>query len=172
MTSLPLYNRWSFFVILYFKPTDMIQLVRTQSKNPDFSRLVQLLDAYLAEKDGDEHAFYDQFNHIDQLPHVVVAYWDGIPVGCGAIKPFSGHEMEVKRMFVSPDHRQKGIARTILNELENWARELGFSACVLETGKRQTEAVGLYPACGYKITANYGQYIGMDNSVCMRKELS
>jgi len=149
----------------------MFSLARTDSDNPDFHQLVALLDAYLALMDGDEHAFYHQYNKVDLLKQVVVAYVDGKPAGCGAIKPFSDSEMEVKRMYVLPEFRGQGIAKGILSELENWATELGFSACVLETGKRQTEAVGLYPKCGYEITPNYGQYIGMENSVCMKKQL-
>jgi putative acetyltransferase len=146
-------------------------LNRTDSDNPDFRKLVTLLDAYLAEMDGDEHAFYHQYNHVDMLKQVVVAYADGKPAGCGAIKPYSESEMEVKRMYVLPQFRGHGVAKSILGELETWARELGFSACILETGKRQTEAVGLYPKCGYVTIPNYGQYIGMGNSVCMKKQL-
>jgi len=150
----------------------VVQLARTDSNNPEFRQLVALLDTYLAEKDGDEHAFYHQYNHIDKLNHVIVAYADGKPAGCGAIKPFSDSEMEIKRMYVLPEFRGQSIAKNILAALESWSAELGYKACVLETGRRQSEAVSLYPACGYQVTPNYGQYIGMDNSICMRKELS
>ena len=149
----------------------MATLLRTDSDNPDFRQLVTLLDAYLAEKDGDEHAFYHQYNKVDMLKQVIVAYVDGKAAGCGAIKPFSDSEMEVKRMYVLPDFRSQGIAKNILSELEAWAKQLGFKSCVLETGKRQTEAVALYPKCGYHIIPNYGQYAGMENSVCMKKQL-
>lgn len=150
----------------------MLHLSRTHSDNPDFRPLVARLDQYLAMMDGDEHAFYDQYNKIDTLKNVVVAYFDGKPAGCGAIKSFSGSEMEVKRMYVSPEFRGKGIAKSILSELEKWAVELGYKACVLETGKRQIEAVNLYPDCGYRIIPNYGQYAQMENSICMKKELA
>lgn len=149
----------------------MMELVRSTSQNPDFQMLVKALDAYLAVMDGDEHAFYDQYNKIDTLQHVVVVYADGKPAGCGAIKAFSDTQTEVKRMYVAPEFRGRGIAKALLSELETWARELGFTQCILETGKRQTEAVGLYPACGYVVTENYGQYVGVENSVCMQKDL-
>jgi GNAT superfamily N-acetyltransferase len=74
-------------------------------------------------------------------------------------------------MFVSPGSRNKGIASKILSELENWASELSYTKCVLETGKRQPEAVGLYKKNGYKLIPNYGQYTGVENSVCFEKEL-
>lgn len=150
----------------------MTELCRTNSDNPDFRELVALLDQYLAVMDGDEHAFYHQYNKVDMLKQVVVAYTDGKPSGCGAIKPFSETEMEVKRMYVSPEFRGKGIAKGILSELEKWAAELGYKTCILETGKRQTEAVNLYPNCGYQIIPNYGQYAGVENSVCMKKDLA
>ncbi|NML38843.1 GNAT family N-acetyltransferase [Chitinophaga sp. G-6-1-13] len=149
----------------------MLQLIRTDSGNPDFVSLVKLLDQDLAIRDGGDHTFYAQFNKIDLIKQAVVGYLDGRPVACGAIKPFSEGQVEVKRMFVHPDYRGKGLASEILLELEKWAGELGYQACVLETGKRQPEAIALYQKNGYAITENYGQYIGVDNSVCMRKDL-
>lgn len=149
----------------------MIQLIRTDSGNADFIELVKMLDADLAVRDGSDHAFYAQFNKTNKLRFVLVAYQNEIPVGCGAIRELAADTMEVKRMFVIPELRGKGIASAILAELENWAKEMAFTICVLETGKRQPEAIRLYQQNGYTITENYGQYIGMENSVCFRKEL-
>ena len=145
---------------------------RTDSNQPEFQALVSLLDADLARRDGaTDHAFYAQFNGIQQLKQVVVAYEGETAVGCGAIKPQGADAMEVKRMYVRESHRGQGIAQAMLRDLESWAAELGFEACVLETGKRQPEAIRLYEKAGYQRTPNYGQYIGVDNSVCFRKEL-
>lgn len=149
----------------------MISLVRTNSGSPDFVSLVILLDAELRIRDGEDHAFYAQFNKIDSLQQVVVAYSDGIAVGCGAIKPFADRTAEVKRMFVRPENRGKRVAGEILRELEAWAKELNFDECVLETGHKQPEAIALYKRSGYDVIPNYGQYIGMDNSVCMKKKI-
>jgi len=149
-----------------------LTLIRTDSDHADFRALVALLDKDLAVRDGEDHTFYAQFNKVDAIKEVVVAYQYENPVGCGAIKPFSATEAEVKRMFIHSDHRKQGIAAKVLNELEHWAAELGFSACVLETGKKQPEAIALYQKVGYHITPNYGQYIGVDNSVCMHKTLN
>lgn len=150
----------------------MIKLIRTDSTNPDFIGLVKQLDAYLAEKDGNEHAFYAQYNKVDLIKHVIVAYDGHEAVACGAIKAFSPSIMEVKRMYTSPNGRKKGIATQILEELEKWAKEMGNQKCVLETGKRQSEAIALYPKLGYQPIPNYGQYVGMENSVCFEKSLS
>lgn len=149
----------------------MVQLIRTDSKNSDFMALVSALDADLAKRDGNEHSFYNRFNTIDAIRFVVVAYENEKPLGCGAIKAFSPGAMEVKRMFVIPESRGKGIATKILTELENWAGEMHIGKCILETGKRQPEAIQLYTRNGYKIIPNYGQYAGVENSVCFEKEL-
>ncbi len=145
--------------------------IRTNSKNQDFKNLVKHLDAYLKITDGDEHDFYNQYNNIDVLKQVIVIYDAKKPIGCGAIKKFDDVSVEVKRMFVSEENRGKGVAQKILNELEIWANELGYKKCVLETGKRQVEAVNFYKKCAYKIIPNYGQYKGMDNSICFEKTI-
>ncbi len=150
----------------------MIHLRRTNSKNEDFIKLVKELDADLAIRDGDDHPFYDQFNQLDSIKYTVVAYNEiNCAVGCGAIKQFEPSVMEVKRMFVPLELRGKGIAVEILKELEIWAMELGNRKCILETGIKQPEAISLYKKCGYKFVDNYGQYAGVENSVCFEKLL-
>lgn len=149
----------------------MNSLLRTDSANKDFIELVKQLDADLAARDGDEHAFYHQFNKIDKIKHAIVAYENDKAVACGAIKEFEPGSMEVKRMYTLPSVRGKGIATKVLAALEAWAAELGYSRCVLETGKRQPEAIALYKRSGYTVIANYGQYAGVDNSVCFEKQL-
>ncbi|MCC2546948.1 GNAT family N-acetyltransferase [Hymenobacter sp. BT175] len=150
----------------------MLRLIRTTSANPDFRALVALLDHDLAVRDGEDHAFYAQYNQVDAINHVVVAYQDDKPVGCGAFKEFEAGQVEVKRMYVLPEHRSQGIAGAVLAELEKWAGELQYAACVLETGKKQPEAIRLYEKSGYSYIPNYGQYAGIENSVCMRKEVT
>jgi GNAT superfamily N-acetyltransferase len=149
----------------------MINLVRADSNNSDFRELVVLLDRDLRIRDGEEHSFYAQFNKIDKICYAVVAYLDGKAVGCGAIKEYEKGVAEIKRMFVKPELRGRGIAKSVLSELEAWACELNFAECILETGWKQPEAVGLYQKCNYEIIPNYGQYEGVENSVCMKKSL-
>jgi GNAT superfamily N-acetyltransferase len=149
----------------------MITLLRTDSSHPDFRKLVNLLDAELAERDGDEHAFYNQFNQIDNLKYVVLAGKNGVFIGCGTIKVLDNEAMEVKRMFVAKEARGRGVARIILAELEKWASELGNLVCRLETGKRQPEAIAFYEKEGYQIIPNYLQYEAVENSICFEKKL-
>ncbi len=149
----------------------MIKLIRTNSNNTDFVNLVTLLNDYLKVMDGDEHTFYNQYNNIDVLKNVVVAYINDKPVGCGAFKKYDENDTEIKRMFTLPETRGQGIASKILKELEDWSKELHFEACVLETGKRQIEAVQFYKKNRYTIIPNYGQYEGITNSLCFKKML-
>ena len=149
----------------------MITLKRTNSEDRDFRLLVTLLDEQLRVLDSEEHSFYSQFNKIDLIRHVVIAYINDVPVGCGAIKFYGDGAAEVKRMYVRNDYRRRGVARMMLNELEYWAEELNFNACILETGKKHPEAIALYQKKGYKAIPNYGRYANVENSVCMKKHL-
>jgi putative acetyltransferase len=150
----------------------MISIKRTNCENRDFIELVKLLDADLAIRDGDAHEFYDQFNKIDNIRYVIVAYENNKPAGCGAIKEYKPDSMEIKRMYVKTENRKKGIASKILAELEIWASELNYSRCILETGKGQPEAIELYKKNGYTLIPNYGQYAGVDNSLCFEKRIT
>jgi GNAT superfamily N-acetyltransferase len=149
----------------------MITIRRTKSDNQDFIKLVKHLDADLAERDGKDHAFYAQFNKIDKIKYVIVAYENDQPVGCGAIREYASKIMEVKRMYTLPASRGRGVASKVLAELEKWAGELSYETCVLETGKKQPEAIHLYQKSGYSLIPNYGQYAGMENSVCFEKKI-
>lgn len=144
---------------------------RTTSSDPSFRTLVSELDRYLAVRNGEADAFFAQFNKVDHIQHVVVIHAGDMAVGCGAFKSFGEEAVEVKRMFTSPEQRQRGIASMVLSELEEWARELGYRRCVLETGTMLQHAIALYKKHGYSITPNYGQYVGVETSVCFEKAL-
>ena len=148
-----------------------MKLKRTDSTDPDFVSLVRELDEYLAEIDGADHSYYAQFNGLDKIPNVVVAYDDELAVGCGAFKPYSESIAEIKRMFTRPEYRGRRIGAHVLNELENWAAELGYHECILETGHKQQPAVRLYGKSGYTVIPNYDQYAGVESSVCMKKSI-
>lgn len=149
----------------------MMTLIRTSSDNPEFQLLVTELDKYLAVRNGDANDFFVQFNQVDQIKHVILAYENDQAVGCGAMKEYDQESMEIKRMFVPVEQRGKGIASTVLKELEAWAKELGYTKCMLETGDDMLEAVGLYTKSNYKIIPNYGQYVNVADSVCFEKVL-
>ncbi len=150
----------------------MLEIIRTNSDNKDFQELVRLLDEDLSVRDGAEHSFYAQFNKIDAIRHAVVIYSENKAIGCGAFKKYDDKTVEIKRMFVRVENRGKNIGVEILNELEKWASEENFDFAILETGKNQPEAIRLYEKSGYETIPNYGQYEGIENSVCMKKRLA
>lgn len=149
----------------------MTKYLRTTSSNSDFQMLIEALDEDLLIRNGEAQLKYRPYNKVDMIKHVVVVYVDNKPVGCGAFKKYDEKSVEIKRMFVFPEMRGKQLAAGILQELENWAMEEGYTKAVLETGYKQTEAIHLYTKAGYYLTENYGQYVGMEESICYRKEL-
>jgi putative acetyltransferase len=148
-----------------------MELIKSISSDPDFKFLVNFLDAYLKIIDGEDHVFYASHNKLEDEVDVIICYIENIPVGCGAFKIISTDTVEIKRMYVQPEYRGKGIAVAILQALENWAKALNYKYCKLETGNRMQDAIALYKKAGYAIIPNYDQYIGVANSVCMSKSI-
>ena len=149
----------------------MITIKRTNSNDPDFISLVNDLDKDLWKRYGTAQLEYQPYNIIENLQTVVIANTENSPVGCGCFKKLETDTVEVKRMYVMPEQRGKGIGTLLMKELEKWARESGFEFIVLETGSGQPEALHLYKKQGYSIIPNYGQYSGMKESICMKKIL-
>ena len=148
-----------------------ITLKRTNNFDPDFKQLISQLDQYLAEQNGEAHAFYAPNNKLDYLDTAVIVYENDVPLGCGCFKKFDNDSVEIKRMYTTIASRGKGIAGSVLKELEKWAKESGFKYAVLETGVKFDDALCLYKKWGYKVIENYGPYVGVSNSVCMQKKL-
>ena len=150
----------------------MITVKRSDSTNVDFLRLINDLDSFLESRHKEEHAFCKQYNRPESIRFVVLVYDEsGNAVGCGAIRSYLPDVMEIKRMFVSPYERKRGVAQMILHELENWAAELGAKKCILETGTKLSEAIRLYERFGYNQIPNYGQYKDVEGSLCFEKFL-
>jgi GNAT superfamily N-acetyltransferase len=150
---------------------EMIQLQRTNSNDKNFGILTNCLDQDLQKIYGTTQQQYDQYNIITNLTTVVVAYECNNAIGCGCFKPIEEFKVELKRMYIAPGQRGKGVGSRVLKELETWAAELGFKIMVLETGTLQPEAIQLYSKQGFNIIPNYGQYIENSLSICMQKAL-
>lgn len=153
------------------QPVQPSVYIRKSGNNPDFMSMVHALDEDLYQRNGDIQKQYEQYNQINNIKHAIVVYVNGEPVGCGCFKPFNENTIEMKRMFILPELRGRQLAARMLQELEMWAVEEGFEYAVLETGIRQVEAQRLYEVAGYTRMENYGQYIGMVDSICYRKTL-
>lgn len=100
-----------------------------------------------------------------------VAYMNGTPAGCGALRPLGEELGELKRFYVEETFRGKGIASVLLETVENIARQAGIAAIRLETGPMQPAAIGLYLKFGYREIKPYGEYVGCEHSYCMEKQI-
>ncbi len=149
----------------------MFELKRTNNQDPDFLYLIPLLDKDLRSRYQALQDVYDQHNIVVNVDTVVIAYEGRQAVGCGCFKEFNDSTVEIKRMYVKPEYRRQGISSTVLNELETWALESGYSEAVLETGNQQDEAIALYKKQGYEVIPNYPPYEAMGTSICMKKRL-
>ena len=148
----------------------MIEVIRTNSQNLEFKKLVQLLNSDLANRDGKTHPL-SKFNNISRIKYVVLILKKNIAIGCGAISKYDNDSMEIKRMYVSPEARGKRIGDKILSELENWSRELGSTKCLLFMGSKQPEAKKLYQRNNYDLIEKYGKLKDITDSICLAKDL-
>ena len=146
-------------------------VLRTTSDNPDFRSLVAELDQSLWDRYKETGPEYWSNNIIEYNANVVLIYQDQIAVGCGCFKKYGEGTIELKRMYVSANARKLGFATKLINELEQWAKELNYTIVVLETLYKQIEAIALYQKVGYGVIDNYPPYVGQENSICMRKEI-
>jgi len=147
----------------------MIKLIRTTGNNPDYVELTRQLDEELHGIYGELQCKYDVFNMIYDIDTVLIAYDDDNAIGCGCFKRYDDKTVELKRMFVKLEFRNRKIAGLMLQELESWSIEKGYREFILETGSNQPQAVALYKRSGYRIIENFGQYEGDSNSICMFK---
>lgn len=161
--------------------------------NEDFSFLCRELDSYLDQAIGgaEKREKYQGFNHLDTMDYVLIAYESNIPIGCGALREYSqepgktvreGEEwsgeksikksIELKRVYVRPKYRSRGVGTGILQRLMGYARKRGYQEILLETGEFLKESCRLYTRFGFERIANYGPYVNMEESLCMGRKLS
>ena len=149
----------------------MMELRFATPENPDFHALTAALDAYYFTLVGDVEKRYAKYN----LPHLfdcrVVAYIDGVPAGCGAWKRIDEQTFEVKRIYIDPAYRQKGVASAIITALEQDAAAHGCSRAILETARTTADSAALYEKLGYQVIDYYGSPAGAENCLCFEKTL-
>lgn len=102
----------------------------------------------------------------------LVAYKDGKPVACGALRSIDAETVEVRRLFVTAAARRRGLARAMLLDLERRAAALGYAVVRLETGNRQLAAIALYESLGFMRIPPFGRYAHDPLSVCFEKTVS
>jgi GNAT superfamily N-acetyltransferase len=138
----------------------------------DAQRLIAALDAHLASRYSAEQRFGPNLRPQQIAPGLgtfVIARAEGRAVGCGAVRRLDEMSAEVKRMYVEPELRGRGIAKLILDHLEAAALLMGIHRLVLETGIYQAEAIGLYRRMGFDPVRCWGEYADVLTSVCFEK---
>ena len=153
--------------------TATINYIFTDGRNSDFILLCGKLDRFLNQLVGGEEnrAEYIPYNGLDDIHDAVVAYDGKKPVGCASFKKYNSHTAEIKRVFVQEEYRGIGISKELMKLLEKRAMEMGYRALILESGEPLIAAMSLYRSLGYQVIPNYGPYVDMQESVCMKKEL-
>jgi hypothetical protein len=157
------------FILLPVK--EELTIKRTNGGDPDFQLLILHLDHELWNELSEDQATYDKYNKVPDIQTALVLFINGKPIASGFFKKYDKKTVEIKRMFVEKEYRGKGLSKLILDELEAWAGELGFQFAILETSIHFEAARKLYANAGYTIIENYDQYAGLNESVCMKKEL-
>jgi putative acetyltransferase len=154
--------------------TSTVDIRHEDILSPVVQQLIAALNAELEERypeEGANHFRLDPEEVTDGRGAFLVAYRDGEPVGCGAVRKIEPTVCEIKRMYTAPAARGNRVGRQVLMELEAEARRLGATRLVLETGPRQAEALALYHRAGFVELPQFGEYEGCEFSVCMAKDL-
>ncbi|GIW25547.1 GNAT family N-acetyltransferase [Meiothermus sp.] len=150
--------------------------LRIQPQRPDSPvarELIAELDAALNPHYPPESRHgYSVEKLIQQGVAFFVAYLDEQPVGCGGVQIFGHEYAELKRMYVRPGFRGRGIGKQLLAHLETYAAERGIRVLRLETGVAQTEAIGLYQSFGFRRIPPFDPYFEDPLSICMEKQIS
>lgn len=140
----------------------------------DARRLIDALDAHLSSRYSPDQRFGPNLKPAQMAPGLgtfVIARVEGRAIGCGAVRLLDPTTVEVKRMYVEPEQRGRGVAKEILHHLEDAGRRLGAERAVLETGIHQDEAIGLYRRAGYAQVDCWGEYAASPTSVCYEKRI-
>jgi GNAT superfamily N-acetyltransferase len=155
--------------------TESITIARAELTDEASRALIAALNAELGgayPEPGATHFGLDPAEVAEGRGAFLVAYHAGTPVGCGAVRLIDPETAELKRMYAVPALRGKGVGRQLVAALELEARALGARRLVLETGIRQSAALALYRATGFRPIPLYGEYcLSPDTSVCLGKEL-
>lgn len=168
-----------------------IQYRAVENTCADFICLSSELDEFLdiAIGGAGKRGKYQQFNHLDTMDYSMIAYVDGIPAGCGALREYvqeydigetdrmdhstnkKSKTIELKRVFVREEYRNRGIGSGILQHLIRYARTQEYQTVILETGEFLDASCQLYARFGFERITNYGAYADMPESLCMAKKL-
>ena len=153
--------------------TVTIEVAVARLDEPDAGTLIELVQGeYVLRYGGRDKAPIDVAEFLPPEGLFLVARVDGAPAGCGGWRALGDGRAEIKRMFTVAEHRNRGVARAVLAELERTAAAAGIEQLVLETGTVQPEAIALYESSGYRPIEGFGYYAGRPLSRSFSKRVA
>ena len=162
-------------MVLGFSAHAHLDIRRSSLTSPEAAALIAELNAELSAAFPEPGANHFSLSGDQVEPGggaFVIAYLDEVAVGCVAVRRIDGTTAELKRMYVNPSVRGRGIGRALVAALEQEARLLGVTRVVLETGTRLAPAIGLYESMGYTRIPLFGEYLSSpDTSLCFGRSL-
>jgi N-acetylglutamate synthase-like GNAT family acetyltransferase len=150
-----------------------LEFIWTDGNNEEFHRFYLETEDYYSSIVGGKknREGFIPYNLSESISDVLLAYMDGVAVGCAGLKKYNDSDVEIKRVWVEPDYRGRHIATELMDRIEDKAREMGFKRAVLQTRPIMEDAVGLYEKRGYELIGNYPPYDKLEGAICMALNL-
>ncbi|CDM67927.1 putative N-acetyltransferase [Clostridium bornimense] len=148
-----------------------MRIIHTDGKDKRFENLCCELDKYLNNIIGEEKQQdqYNRYNTLEDIHDVILITDKSDVLACGGFKRYDEFTAEVKRVYVKENARRHGLGKTVMDEIEKVALKKGYKNLILETGRALKGAQKMYRKLGFEVINNFGQYIGNDESICMKK---
>lgn len=152
----------------------MIEYKLTDGNDKDFLHFYEITEDYYTKMAGglSKRQGFIPYNLSSLIPDVLIAYDDGIAVACAGLKGYSDDDVEIKRVWVDPDHRGLRIATSMMEMLEKKASEDGYKRMILQTRPVMEDAVSLYLKLGYEFIDNYPPYDKLEGAICLAKAIT
>lgn len=150
-----------------------LEFIWTDGNNEEFHQFYLETEDYYSSIVGGKknREGFIPYNLSESISDVLLAYMDGVAVGCAGLKKYNDSDVEIKRVWVEPDYRGRHIATELMDRIEDKAREMGFKRAVLQTRPIMEDAVGLYEKRGYELIGNYPPYDKFEGAICMALNL-
>ena len=150
-----------------------LEFIWTDGNNEEFHQFYLETEDYYSSIVGGKknREGFIPYNLSESISDVLLAYMDGVAVGCAGLKKYNDSDVEIKRVWVEPDYRGRHIATELMDRIEDKAREMGFKRAVLQTRPIMEDAVGLYEKRGYELIGNYPPYDKLEGAICMALNL-
>lgn len=150
-----------------------LEFIWTDGNNEEFHQFYLETEDYYSSIVGGKknREGFIPYNLSESISDVLLAYMDGVAVGCAGLKKYNDSDVEIKRVWVEPDYRGRHIATELMDRMEDKAREMGFKRAVLQTRPIMEDAVGLYEKRGYELIGNYPPYDKLEGAICMALNL-